>query len=131
MISSVAQSHGQPLNAQHRHGATMSGYCQCSHWANSKTVTSFSKSSEPRFDRQDRLRMILKRKGFGGVVENCGVQTLSKNWFFFISSSRPSERHAVDTVGVDLFVIYRGRLCDLPPMSGHGLDGHALRGAFR
>ena len=23
----------------------------------------------------------------------------------------------------------RGRLCDLPPMSGHGLDGHALRGA--
>ena len=30
---------------------------------------------------------------------------------------------------VDHFVIYRGRLCDLPPMSGHGLDGHALRGA--
>ena len=46
---------------------------------------------------------------------------------FLISSSRPSERHAVDTMGVDLFVIYRGRLCDLPPMSGHGLDGHALR----
>ena len=44
---------------------------------------------------------------------------------FFISLSRPSERHAVDTVGVDLFVIYRGRLCDLPPMSGHGLDGRA------
>ena len=44
---------------------------------------------------------------------------------FLISSSRPSERHAVDTVGVDLFVIYRGRLCDLPPMSGHGLDGRA------
>ena len=42
---------------------------------------------------------------------------------FLISSSRPSKRHAVDTVGVDLFVIYRGRLCDLPPMSGHGLDG--------
>ena len=44
---------------------------------------------------------------------------------FLISSSRPSERHAVDTVGVDLFVIYRERLCDLPPMSGHGLDGRA------
>ena len=28
-----------------------------------------------------------------------------------VSTSRPSERHAVDTVGVDLFVIYRGRAC--------------------
>ena len=45
---------------------------------------------------------------------------------FLISSSRPSERHAVAWHrGVDLFVIYRGRLCDLPPMSGHGLDGRA------
>ena len=35
----------------------------------------------------------------------------------------------VDTVGVDLFVIYRRRLRDLPPMSEHGLDGRALRGA--
>ena len=51
-------------------------------------------------------------------MEKCGVQTLSQNRFFLISSSRPAERHAVDTVGVDLFVIYRGRLCDLPPMSG-------------
>ena len=62
-------------------------------------------------------------------MENCGVQTLSKNRFFLTSSSRPSERSAVDTVGVDLFVIYHGRLCDLPPMSGHGLDGPALREA--
>ena len=58
-------------------------------------------------------------------MENCGVQTLSKSWFFFISSSRPSERPAVDTVGVNLFVIYHARLCDLPPSSGHGLDGRA------
>ena len=51
---------------------------------------------------------------------------LVQNPVFLISSSRPSERDAVDTAGVDLFVIYRGRLCDLPPISGHG---HALRGA--
>ena len=43
-----------------------------------------------------------------------------------VSTCKP---YAVDTVGVDLFVIYCGRLCDLPPMSGHSLDGHALRGA--
>ena len=53
-----------------------------------------------------------KRKGFGGVVENCGVQTLSKKPVFLIGSSRPSEQHAVDTVRVDLFVIYRRLLCD-------------------
>ena len=44
---------------------------------------------------------------------------------FLIGSSRPSEQHAVDTVRVDLFVIYRRLLCDLPPMSGDGLDGRA------
>ena len=32
-------------------------------------------------------------------------------------------------MSVDLFVIYRGRLFDSPPMSGPGLDGHALRWA--
>ena len=31
---------------------------------------------------------------------------------FLIGSSRPSEQHAVDTVRVDLFVIYRRLLCD-------------------
>ena len=59
-------------------------------------------------------------------MENCGVQTLSKNRFFLIGSSRPSEQHAVDTVRVDLFVVYRRLLVILPPMmSGDGLDGRA------
>ena len=96
-------------------------------WANSKIVTSFSKSSGPRFDRLDGSRMIKKRfwRGSGELRSSNLVQ----NRVFLLSSSRPSERHAVDTVGVDLFVVYRRRLCDLPPMSGHGLDGHALCGA--
>ena len=55
-----------------------------------------------------------------------GELRLWKNRFFL--SVRQGRRRGMrlhDTVGVDLFVIYRGRLCDLPPMSGHGLDVRA------
>ena len=85
-------------------------------------MTSFSISSGPRFDRLEKKRFW---RGSGELRSSNLVQKP----VFLTSSSRPSERHAVDTVGVDLFVIYRGRLCDMPPMSGYGLDGHKLRGA--
>ena len=72
----------------------------------------------------------LKRTCRSGLNRSWEYYTnLVQKPVFLISSSRPSERHAVDTVGVDLFVIYRVRLCDFPPMSGHGWDGHALLGA--
>ena len=65
-----------------------------------------------------------KRKSFGGVVVNCGVQTLSKNRFFV--SVRQGRRRGRGW--------HRGcrSLCDLPQTSlrfaadvGHGLDGRA------
>ena len=53
-------------------------------WANQKKASGslllfqieWAKVWSPRWVEND------KRKGFGGVVENCGVQTLSKNRFF-------------------------------------------------
>ena len=100
----------------------------CSPWAYLKKASGSwllfqieqAKVWSPRWVEND------KRKRFGGVVENFEVKTLCKNRFFL--SVRQGRRRGMwlhDTVGVDLFVIYRGRLCDLPPMSGHGLDGRA------
>ena len=58
---------------------------------------------------------MIREKVLEGRGKPRSSNLVQKPFFFLISSSRPSERQAVDTVGVDLFVIYRGRLCDLPP----------------
>ena len=72
---------------------------------------------------------MIKEKVFfwggGGGSGELRSSNLVQKPVFLISSSRPSERPAVDTVGVNLFVIYHAGLCDLPPNSGHGLDGRA------
>ena len=89
-------------------------------------MTSFSKSSAPRFDRLDGLK-IIKEKILEGQwrtpeFKPCPITD------FLISSSRPLERHTVYTVRVNLFVIYGRFLCDLPPMSGHSLAGRSFCG---
>ena len=68
-----------------------------------------------------------KRKGFGGVVENCGVQTLSKNRFFLsVRQGRRRGMRLTPSVSISLWFTAE-LLCDLPPMSGHGLDGRACK----
>ena len=89
---------------------------------------SLSKSSGPMFDGLNGSRMIKEKVWGGGGNGDLLSSNLVQKPDFLISSSRSAERHAVEALRVDLLVIYRGRLCDLPPMSGHGLDGHALRG---
>ena len=45
-----------------------------------------------------------KRKGFGGVVENCGVQTLSKNRFFWsVRQGRRSSMRLTPFVSISLW----------------------------
>ena len=66
-----------------------------------------------------------KRKGFGGVVENCGIQTLSKNRFFWsVRQGCRSSMRLTLFVSISLWFTADSFVI-LPPMSGHGLDGRA------
>ena len=81
-------------------------YPACSPWANLKKASRSwllfqierAKVWSPRWVEND------KRKGFGGVVEICGVQTLSKNRFFWsVRQGRRSSMRLTPFVSISLW----------------------------